>query len=398
MTAFHEAHQLAVFHSRSAAPSPAKNPAQQKGGEEKDGEGAPGGTGDGSNLFARAVKYGLCLAGAGCAYDKIANDFPLSTTSLHDGRKGFTSNQRLRTAQAKAREYYTRYHGASPDAKRLNGRPLIPIRIFGDNQFVAMIDYRAATRVHVARLADSANARRSIILNLACMKGHLVKDECVSKYRPPQVPKDPDLTQSPLYDKKNKYALTGVLNDDTGAYGYTSRSATRPFVNKGAEHFRNTLQSKKGLTFKQCTETLESLLDQDRALGEEAQFAAGQAILNFRQVYASEAHWGNAEKVVMKTLAEHGFLSLAETEKLDASLMFEDPHKNKLKRNTSLVGPWLHKLDTRLQERLSGYHPAVIEDLNRGEIEDMKNLPLTHFKLNEKGNGFEDCSGLGDSF
>ncbi|WP_292188246.1 hypothetical protein [Mesorhizobium sp.] len=112
------------------------------------------------------------------------------------------------------------------------------------------------------------------------------------------------------------------------------------------------------------TETLESLLDQDRALGEEAQFAAGQAILNFRQVYASKAHWGNAEKVVMKTLAEHGFLSLAETEKLDASLMFEDPHKNKLKRNTSLVRPWLHKLDTRRQERLSGYHPAVIEDLN----------------------------------
>ncbi|TIX85946.1 MULTISPECIES: hypothetical protein [unclassified Mesorhizobium] len=66
----------------------------------------------------------------------------------------------------------------------------------------------------------------------------------------------------------------------------------------------------------------------------------------------------------MKTLAEHGFLSLAETEKLDASLMFEDPHKNKLKRNTSLVRPWLHKLDTRRQERLSGYHPAVIEDLN----------------------------------
>ncbi|GLS33036.1 hypothetical protein SAMN04488498_14616 [Mesorhizobium albiziae] len=400
MTAFHEAvHSLAVYRSRSTANSPARNPAQPKGGDGKhDGGAAGGGTGDGSNLFARAVKYGLCLAGAGCAYNKIANDFPLSTTSLHDGRKGFTSNERLRTAQAKAREYYTRYHAASPEAQRLNGRPLIPIRAFGDNQFVTMIDYRAATRAHVARLADSTQARRSLILNLACMKGHLVKDECVAKYRPPQVPKDPDLTKSLLYDRKNKYALTGVLNEDTGAYGYTSRSAIQPFVNKGAQHFRDALQREKGLTFKQCTETLEALLDKDCTLSEEAQFAAGQTILNFRQVYAAEAHWGNAEKVVMKTLAEHGLLSLAETEKLDATLMFEDPHKNKLKRNTSLMGPWLHKLDTRLQEMRSAYDPAVVEDLNHRDIADMKNLPIAHFKLNEKGNGFEDCSGLGDSF
>ncbi|MER8792542.1 hypothetical protein NKH71_32900 [Mesorhizobium sp. M0983] len=255
-----------------------------------------------------------------------------------------------------------------------------------------MIDYRAATRVHVARLADSPQARRSLILNLACMKGHLVKDECVTKYRPPQMPKETDLTKSPLYDEKDKYALTGVLNEDTGAYGYTSRSATQPFVNKGGQHFRDAFQSKNGLTFKQCADTLEALLDKDCALSEEAQFAAGQTILNFRRLYAAEAHWGHAEKVVMKTLAEHGLMSMAETEKLDASLMFEERNKNLLKRNTSLAGPWLHKLDTRLQEMRSGYDPAVVKDLNQREIADMKNLPIAHFKLNEKGNGFEDCS------
>ncbi|WP_206522129.1 XopAG/AvrGf1 family type III secretion system effector [Mesorhizobium sp. M1A.F.Ca.IN.022.05.2.1] len=390
------AHSPVVFQPRSTQTPPARKPERPKSGDGAHGGGA---TGDGSNLFARALKYSLCLVGAGCAYDKIANDFPLSTTSLHDGRQGFTSNERLRIAQAKASKYYTRYHAANPEAQRLNGRPLIPIRACGNNQFVTMIDYRAATSVHLARLVESSHqARRSLVLNLACMKGLLVKAECLAKYRPPQVPKDPDLTKSPLYDKKNKYALTGVLNDDTGAYGYTSRSATQPFVNKGAQHFQDALESDKGLTFKQCVETLEALLDKTGMLGEQAQVAAGQTILNFRQVYTAEAHWGSAEKVVMKTLAEHGLLSLAETEKLDASLMFEDPHKNKLKRNSSLVGPWLHKLDTRLQEMRSAYDPAVVEDLNHSYIAGMKNLPIAHFKLNERGNGFEDCSGFGDSF
>ncbi|WP_160169077.1 XopAG/AvrGf1 family type III secretion system effector [Bradyrhizobium sp. Ai1a-2] len=354
--------------------------------------------GDGPSLSARVAKYGLCLVGAGYAYNEVANDFFLSTTSLHDGKQGFTSNERLRTAQAKAREYYTEYHAADAEAQRLNGRPVNPIRTCGNNQFVTMIDYRTATRVHVARLVDSTQARQSLVLNLACMKGHLVNDECVAKYRPPQVPKDPDLTKSPLYDQKKKYSLTGVLNEETGAYGYTSRSITHPFINKGAQHLRNALQSEKGLTYKRCSETLEALLANDRKLGEEAQFAAGQAILNFRQVYSADIHWGHPENVVMRTLAEHGFLSRAQTERLDATLMFEDPNKNPLKRNKSLVGERLHKLDIHLQEMRSGHNPAVVEDLNHPEIADMKYLPIAHFKLNEQGNGFEDCSGLGDSF
>ncbi|GLR46166.1 hypothetical protein GCM10007880_66840 [Mesorhizobium amorphae] len=396
MTAFREAvHSLASLRSSSTQTPPAKNHELPGGGQGKhSGEGE----GNESSLSARALKYGLCLAGAGYTYDKVANDFPLSTTSLHDGKKGFTSNERLKMAQTKAKDYYARYHAACPEAQRLNARPLVPIRTCGNNQFITMIDYRAATGAHVAQLANSTEARGSLVLNLACMKGHLVKDECVAKYRPPQVPKDPDLTKSPLYEQKNKYALTGVLNEDTGAYGYTSRSVTQPFVNKGAKHFRDTLQDEKGLTFKRCTETLEALLQKDSGLSEGAQFAAGQAILNFRQVYAADAHWGHAENVVMKTLVEHGLLSLAETAKLDATLMFEDPGKNKLKRNTSLAGPWLHKLDTRLQEIRSGHDPAVVADLNHPQIADMRYLPIAHFKLNEQGNGFEDCSGLGDSF
>ncbi|WOH52720.1 XopAG/AvrGf1 family type III secretion system effector [Bradyrhizobium sp. sBnM-33] len=400
MTALNgEGHSLAAVSARSVATPTGRNSAlRQVEKGTNNGDGAKGGRGDGPN-FARAVKYGLYLAGAGYAYNEVANDFFLSTTSLHDGKKGFTSNERLRLAQAKAREYYTSYHAADPDTRRLNERPLNPIRTCGNNLFVTMIDYRAATYVHVGRLVDSIAAHTSLVLNLSCMKGHLVKDECVAKYRPSKVPKDPDLTNSPLYDRKNKYALTGVLNDETGAYGYTSRSITQPFVNKGVQHFRDaTFQSEKGLTFKRCIERLEALLDKDGGLREEAQFAAGQAILNFRQVYAADEHWGHAENVVMQTLYEHGWLSRAETDKLDATLMFEDPNKNPLKRNKSWVGPGLHQLDVWLQERRSGHDPVIGEELNHRAIDDMKNLPIAHFKLNEQGNGFEDCSGLGDSF
>ncbi|MGY4431000.1 hypothetical protein ACVWWO_003477 [Bradyrhizobium sp. F1.13.1] len=348
--------------------------------------------------FASAVKCGLCLVGAGYAYNEVANDFFLSTTSLHDGKKGFTSNERLRLALAKAREYYTSYHAADPDTRRFNERPLNPIRTCGMNLFVTMIDYRAATYVHVAHLVDSMPAHASLLLNLSCMKGHLVKDECVAKYKPPKVPKDPDLTNSPLYDRKNKYALTGVLNETTGAYGYTSRSVTQPFVNKGVQHFRAAFQGEKGLTFKRCVERLEPLLKKHRGLREEAQFAAGQTILNFRQVYAADPHWGHAENVVMQTLREHGWLSRVETDRLDATLMFEDPNKNLLKRNKSWVGPGLHQLDTWFQKWRAGHDRAIGQDFNHPDIDDMKYLPIAHIKLNEQGNGFEDCSGLGDSF
>src|SRR5438309_7445380 len=49
-----------------------------------------------------AIKCATYLAAAGYAYDKIANDFFLSTTSLHDGKSGFTSDHRLHEAEKKA--------------------------------------------------------------------------------------------------------------------------------------------------------------------------------------------------------------------------------------------------------------------------------------------------------
>ncbi len=85
---------------------------QQVGKETNNGDRATDGRGGGTH-FARAVKYGLYLVGAGYVDMGSQTDFFLSITSLHDGKKGFTSNERLRLAQAKAREYYASYHAAA---------------------------------------------------------------------------------------------------------------------------------------------------------------------------------------------------------------------------------------------------------------------------------------------
>ncbi|RAA04401.1 type III effector HopG1 [Ralstonia pseudosolanacearum] len=337
-------------------------------------------------------------AGAAYLYDKTANDFFLSTTALHDGKGGFTSNERLDKAYEAAKGYFQRYHSSSPEEQRLSNRPINPIRTCGNNQFVTMTDYRAATKVHVMSMLNTEQARRSLMTSLACAKGQLVKPEHVAKYDPPHVPKDPDLTKSSLYDKKNKYALTGIANEETGARGYASRSITQPFVLKGYKDFKNASET-RGLTLRQCVESLETLLEKDDKLSEDAQFAAGQTILNFRQVYASDEQWGHAENVIMKTLAQHGFLLPDETHKIDESLMFEDSSKSIFKRNTGVMGPMLHKLEARFHEFRLKDDPAALADLKpMADSKNMENLAIAHFKLNEQGNGFEDSSGLGDSF
>ncbi|WP_211903760.1 XopAG/AvrGf1 family type III secretion system effector [Ralstonia syzygii] len=349
-------------------------------------------------IASRIMKYALFAAGSGYAYDKIANDFFLSTTSLHDGKGGFTSNDRLDKANEAAKEYFQRYHSSSPEEQKLNNRSINPIRTCGSNRFVTMTDYRAATKTHVMHMVNTEQAHQSLVQSLTCLKGHLVKAEHVAKYNPSHVPKDPDLTKSSMYEKKNKYALTGIPNEETGARGYTSRSITQPFPLKGYQHFKDASET-RGLSLKQCVESLEALLQKDSKLSEEAQFAAGQAILNFRQVYAMDEHWGHAEKVILKTLADHGVVSPDETYKIDESLMFEDPSKNILKRNTGVMGPRLHKLETRFQEFRLRNDPAALEDLKpMSASKNMENLAIAHFKLNEQGNGFEDSSGLGDSF
>ncbi|MGF6547266.1 hypothetical protein [Paraburkholderia youngii] len=101
----------------------------------------------------------------------------------------------------------------------------------------------------------------------------------------------------------------------------------------------------------------------------------------------------------MKTLAEHGFLLLDETAKIDQSLMFEDTSKSIFKRNTGVMGPQLHRLETRIAKFRYRDDPEALEDLKPMiASKNMENLPIAHFKLNERGNGFEDCSGFGDSF
>lgn len=372
--------------------------------------GASGGKANGTSGFAsRAVKYVALAAGAGYVYDKTANDFFLSTTSLHDGKGGFTSNERLDKAHEKAKEYFLHHHGSdlasastwpASAAEYFQEQKLerfSPISTCGNNQFVTMTDFRAATKVHVENLMNTREARESLLKNLDCLKGHLIKEETVAKYNPSHVPKDFDLTKSPLYGTKIKYALVGIPNEETGARGYTSRSITQPFVNKGYQHFKHESET-RGQSLKQCVESLEALLQKDDKFSEEAQLAAGRAILNFRQVFANDEHWGHAENVVMKKLADLGLLLPAETYKVDESLMFEDPSKSVFKRNTGVVGPMLHKLETGFHEFRLRNDPEALADMKPMMGKNMENMAIAHFKVNEKGDGFEDCSGLGDSF
>lgn len=381
-----------AHHQATSALRKSNQNTNSPGGEET------GGDRDLPSQASRAMKYALGMAGAAYLYDKATNDFFLSTTSLHDGKRGFTSNDRLNKAYEIAKVRFRHYHRSSPKDQKRNNRWINPVRTCGNNQFVTITDYRAATKVHVMHLINTEKARSSLMKSLTCYKGQLVKADNVAKYAPPVIPSNPDLTKSSLYKQKNKYALTGVANDETGARGYTSRSITRPFVLNGYKHFKDVCET-KGLTPQQCVESLEGLLERDDKLSEDAQFAAGQAILNLRQVYAADEHWGDAEKIVMKTLARHGFLSPDETYKIDESLMFEDLSKSIFKRNTGVMGPLLHKLEACFHRFRLRNDPAALDDLKpMAASKNMENLAIAHFKLNEQGNGFEDCSGLGDSF
>ncbi|WP_372392321.1 XopAG/AvrGf1 family type III secretion system effector [Xanthomonas sp. NCPPB 3582] len=373
---------LGALPARKARQAAQEGPHQENGGRVR-------------SWASRAAKYALGIAGAGYVVD----NFFLSTTALVDGKAGFTSNERLEKACAKAEKYYARYHSATEEERVSHGRPFVPIKTCGSNQFATMSDYRAATKVHVSHLFDTKNARESLLTNLSCLKGERIKQECIAKYAPAQVPADPDLSKSQIYDKKNKYSLTGVANAETGASGYISRSITHPFINRGMQHFKQASNSDKALSLKQCMESLQRALDGNDTLGAQAQHAAGQAILNFRQVYAADEHWGHPEKVIMKTLIANGLLSQEQTDRIDATLMFEDPSTSILKRNTSIAGPFLQKLDTKIQSRRLQDQPEALADfMEMAKQKNMEGLPIAHFKLNAEGTGFEDCSGLGDSF
>lgn len=412
-----QAKQVAVSSLQGNAPIAMRAPQETKSlpprsTQFKTHGGDPGGdkTNETSHWALRAAKYAAGAAGAAYAYDKTANHFFLSTTSLHDGKGGFSSNARLDQAYAEGKGHIERFHANNPD--RAGAWPassadyfrehkldrLTPLSTCGNNQFLTMTDYRAATKLHVERLMDTPEAQASLVKSLTCLKGMLVKPELVTKYNPPNVPQDFDLTKSVAYNKKGKYAVLGAPNEETGARGYVSRTITQPFVNKGLKHFRKDSEE-RGASLKQCVDNLEALLEGDGKFNKEAQFAAGRAILNFRQVYANDEHWGHAEKVVMKTLEDRGLLLKEETEKVDATLLFEDPSKSVFTRNKSVMGPFFQKLDTRIHQHLLKDDPEALKDfMYMAEQKNIEGLPIAHFKVNEQWNGFEDASGLGDSF
>lgn len=360
------------------------------------------GSGDGQNgspwRLGNLAKGAAVTIGVGILADKVAENFFLSTTSLHDGKGGFTSNERLIRAQEEAQVYRQRHHDAAPEDQVRDSRPPSVIRRVGNNEFVTMTDFRAATKLYVADSVNTREARESLLTSLACFTGERIKPELVAKYKPLHVPTDFDLTKSAAFREKNKYALAGVPNEKTGASGYTSRSATQPFVNKGVKHYKDESQA-RGLSPQECMHAFEAALRGDSKLCPEAQFAAGQFILNFRQVFALDEHWGHAERVVLPALRNIGLASQEETDKIDATLMFEDPSKSVFTRNTSLIGPMLQKIDTAVQSFRLRNDPDAVEDVrSMGKEKNIEGLPIAHFKVNEQGNGFEDCSGLGDSF
>ncbi|WP_231671452.1 XopAG/AvrGf1 family type III secretion system effector [Ralstonia pseudosolanacearum] len=357
--------------------------------------------GSGLSQFASgAMKYILGAGAAAYTYDTMANHFFLSTTALHDGKCGFTSDARLDKARPEAEENYQIYQSHPLAEQQAHNKSVNPFRLCGDNQFVTMTDYRVATRVYLSRMVDSKSAHALMSDNVQCLKGSYVKKEAVEQFNPTRLPRNFDLTQSAAYDQKNKYSLIGVRNEETGSFGYTSRSATHPFVAKGWDHFYQATRGENGVTPKQCVENLEALLERDATLGAEAQFAAGQLLLVYRQAYADEENWGNAESVVLADMYRHGLASQAEADKIELTRppYQEDLDNGVLRRNTSCFGPILQRADIWAQEHILKKDPETIESINNPHVADLQYSPLSHFKLNLKGNGFEDCSGLGDSF
>ncbi len=348
------------------------------------------------------IKYILSAAAAGYLYDRTTNHFFLSTTALHDGKGGFTSNERLKKAALNADAYIRRYREATADiqkAGRLSGGE--PIRLCGNNHFVTMTDFRVATKVYLSRMVDTKQGHDSLLKNIQCIKGERINKQIVAELNPERIPKQFDLTKSEAYRRKDKYSLLGVANEKTGSTGYNSRSITRPFINRGQKDFIAAITGDRAGTPSQRMKTVEEFLDSDPGLDKDTLYAACQALCVFRKVYVDDENWGHNEKIVNKELAKRGWLHMPDTDKIENTRPFQEPDMdmNILKRNTTIIGPILHQADVYIQEAILKKDAETIEDLKHPAIEELsKQLPVMHFKLNEKGNGFEDCSGLGDSF
>ena len=326
-----------------------------------------------------------------------ANNFFLSTTHLTDGKGGFTSDERLTTAQGKAENYQSAYRTSTHEQREhFESQSARGIRPVGENNYRSMIDYRAATKVHVASLTDSEQAHDSMLTNIKCLTGTLVDAGLVDKICPDAKPANFDLSRIRSYGEKNWYSLVGVPNEATGSLGYVSRSITKPFVEKGLAHFKQAIE-KRGLTPKEAMESLEMLLRKDRGFGHETQFRAGQALLLFRHCYSHEDNWG---KGVTDVLIREGWIRQEEVDKIDSSRPAHehDLSKGLLRRNMSVMGPIFHDTYVQFHRLFFGNDSETTKDLIHPDVAALRYQPIAHVKVNEEFTAFEDCSGLGDSF
>lgn len=253
-----------------------------------------------ASLAKTAMKYVAGTAGAAYVYDNTANRFFLSTTSLHDGKQGFTSDARLQEAEKKAEAIYAEYHAHEcPDKIEVKRTSLWP-KLVGENAFVTMLDFRSATKVHLKELINTKEARDSIALNISCILGERIKPALLTEHGVVQAPVAFDITKQDDFELKNKYSLLGVPNNDTGSYGYASRSILNPFIEKGEKHHAQAIASDQALAPRDCVAALQPMLKNSQSLIPEAQFRAGQALLILRPLYCGPKTWGDAHKVLRK--------------------------------------------------------------------------------------------------
>lgn len=353
-----------------------------------------------ASLAKTAMKYVAGAAGAAYVYDNTANRFFLSTTSLHDGKQGFTSDCRLQEAEEKAEANYTEFHAHDCSEKVEVARTSLWPTLVGENLFVTMLDFRSATKVHMKELINSKEARDSIALNISCILGERIKPTLLTKHGVAQAPVDFDITKEVGFEGKNKYSLSGVPNHDTGSYGYASRSISNPFIEKGEKHHDQAIASDRALTPKACIAALQPLLENSESLMPEAQFRAGQAFLILRPLYCGPKTWGDAHKVLMPFLEEKGLASSRENQRLGETRPFKrsDMGKGVARRNTSVAGPLLHELNMVIQKSIYKKDEESMSDLRSKKLGEMKYIPICHFKMNNDCSGFEDSSGLADSF
>lgn len=348
----------------------------------------------------KAAQYVAYTIGAAYIYDKTTNHFFLSTTALHDGKQGFTSNMRLVSAEEKAEEYHHAFHKRKCLGLPTNTpRSLLP-KLCGENLFLTMLDFRSATKVHLKHRINTPEARTSIEKNISCIMGMHIKADLLDAHSVKQVPLEFDLTKNPNYDLPNKYSLSGVANEDSGSYGYASRSITHPFIEKGAKHHQQSLESEHSLSPKKCIDTLQSHLQNTSQLPADVQFLVGQTLLILRPLYCAKDNWGDAHKVLMPFLQEEGLITAKENQRLGATRPFhhEDLEKGIARRNTSIAGPFFNKLNSFLNESIYRKDKDFLDDLHSKKLSEIHYIPISHIKMNEKLSSIEDASGLSDSF